>query len=112
MKALGAAQSLDEMGAILTTLSQGLADAVSRFDQLRETPIAPPPPPPPAPVPSSEAQYVDTKGASKLLGLSVPTLEGMRARGVGPNVVRVGRRIVRYHVPDLHAWAAAQKRPL
>lgn len=45
-------------------------------------------------------EYVDTKQAAKLLGVSRAGLEGLRARGLGPKYVRIGSK-VRYRLCDL-----------
>jgi hypothetical protein len=63
---------------------------------------------PPAPAPStpaidttgSAAEYLTTRQAADLLGLSVKGLEAMRAAGRGPKFVRIGHR-VRYRRADL-----------
>lgn len=51
----------------------------------------------------SEAEYVDTVGASKLTGLSTRALDTLRHRGNGPRYLRLGKRI-RYRIDDLRAW--------
>lgn len=45
-------------------------------------------------------EYLTTREAAKLLGVTVGGLEGMRANGIGPKYVKVGRR-VRYRPSDL-----------
>ena len=57
----------------------------------------------PAPLPaalSGTPEYLDTKAAAKVLGVSAKGPEAMRARGGGPGYVRIGRR-VRYRASDL-----------
>lgn len=49
---------------------------------------------------ASESEYVDTREAASMLGISPRTLEGLRARGLGPAHVRIGRA-VRYRRDDL-----------
>lgn len=56
-------------------------------------------PPNDTPAPA-EPEYLDTKQAAALLGVSVKGLEGLRARGTGPPFLRVGRHI-RYRRADL-----------
>jgi len=38
------------------------------------------------------------------LGVSARTIEGWRARGVGPPFLRLSARAVRYRVSDLEQW--------
>lgn len=60
---------------------------------------APAPPAPPVAVPSPTApandapDFLTTKQAAALLGVSVKHLEGLRARGGGPPFVRVGHAV-------------------
>lgn len=61
---------------------------------------AAPPTPVRAEVPASAAEYLTTRQAAELLGLSVKGLEQMRAAGRGPKFVRIGHRI-RYRRADL-----------
>ncbi len=60
----------------------------------------PAPAPAPAPPPVTALQYLDTKAAAALLGVSAKGLEAMRARGAGPKYIRVGNR-VRYLASEL-----------
>lgn len=56
--------------------------------------------------------YLDTKQAAAYLGLSAPMLRVWRKRGGGPRYLKTspGRSgAVRYHRPDLDAWAEARK---
>lgn len=62
---------------------------------LRAAPAAPP-----VHVASAAPEYLTTREAAALLGVSVRTLEGLRATGEGPRFVRVGRA-VRYVRDDL-----------
>src|SRR5262245_55179156 len=57
-------------------------------------------PAPAQPVEQPPAEYVGTREAAALLGVSVATLEALRARGKGPPFIRVGRR-VRYSIAEL-----------
>jgi predicted DNA-binding transcriptional regulator AlpA len=52
-----------------------------------------------------EQRYFTTKEAAKRLGLAVRTLEGFRCKGGGPRYCKIGKRIVRYRIEDLDAWA-------
>lgn len=60
------------------------------------------PQPEPAPVPAAaaperttpEPEYVGTREAARLLGVSPRTLEGLRMRGAGPSHIRVGKRVL------------------
>jgi hypothetical protein len=46
-----------------------------------------------APAPAAP-EYVGTRDAARLLGISARTLEGLRARGEGPPHTRIGRRVL------------------
>jgi predicted DNA-binding transcriptional regulator AlpA len=46
------------------------------------------------------AEYLNTKDAAALLGISRKGLEGLRARGAGPPYIRIGSA-VRYRTADL-----------
>jgi hypothetical protein len=71
--------------------------ALKGAPQVAAAPPAPPPAPERAPVPP---EYLTTKQAAALLGVSAKGLEAMRARGEGPAFIRVGRR-VRYLASEL-----------
>ena len=49
-------------------------------------------------------EYLTTRQAAELLGLSVKGLEAMRARGDGPRYIRVGHR-VRYPASEFRGAA-------
>jgi predicted DNA-binding transcriptional regulator AlpA len=49
-------------------------------------------------------QYLRTKEAAKILGLSTRTLEKHRSYGTGPQFLKLGGRVV-YKIDDLHSWA-------
>jgi excisionase family DNA binding protein len=53
--------------------------------------------------------FLTTAQAAHYLGLSRPTLEKMRRRGVGPCYRKHGR-YVRYHIADLDAWSDSRSR--
>jgi len=53
---------------------------------------------------SFATQYVSTREAARLLGISARTLENYRSLGVGPIFRKLGGRVV-YGVCDLEAWA-------
>jgi excisionase family DNA binding protein len=55
---------------------------------LREAPV-----PTPARTANALPEYLTTREAAALLGVSVRTLEGLRATGEGPRYVRVGRAV-------------------
>lgn len=67
-----------------------------------------------APAPASPAaassEYVDTREAANLLGVSARTLEGLRAQGLGPDHIRIGRA-VRYPRAALSAVRAPSAAP-
>lgn len=83
-----------------------IADAEARIAELEadreELEAAPPPVQPsavsvPVGTPANDVpvpEYVGTRAAAALLGISARTLEGLRARGEGPPCVRIGRRVV------------------
>lgn len=54
------------------------------------------------------SEYCDTDGAAALLGISVSSLTKRRMKGDGPPFLKFSK-LVRYHVPTLHAWAAARQ---
>ena len=58
---------------------------------------------------NDESEYLTTRQAAALFGLSRRTLEGYRAMGQGPAFRRFGRR-VRYARTDLDRWAKARRR--
>ncbi len=47
--------------------------------------------------------------ASEFLGLSPRTLELWRRRGIGPSIIRLSRRSIRYDHADLLNWVASRK---
>lgn len=56
-------------------------------------------------------EYVDTKGAAAIVGMSASFLSKARfRRSDGPPFIKVSRKRVLYKVEDLHAWMAAQRR--
>lgn len=85
---------LGETASLLARASEALTQLASKLASR----------PPPAPVqpaaPSAPPEYLDTKAAAALLGVSAKGLEAMRTRGAGPPYVRIGRR-VRYRAADL-----------
>lgn len=56
---------------------------------------------------TAPAQFLNEKQAAERLALSSKTLKNWRARGTGPEFLRLGSA-VRYHVPTLDAWAMKQ----
>ncbi len=55
-----------------------------------------------------EPEFMDTRQAAVLLGISHRTLEGYRVSGGGPDFHRFGNR-VRYRRSDLGGWAATRR---
>ena len=53
---------------------------------------------------------LDTNDAAEVLGISPRTLEDYRWRGSGPPFYKLGRRLVRYRLDDLKAFAFQSKR--
>jgi hypothetical protein len=66
--------------------------------------------PAPAPPPPSASEYLNTREAAELLGVSARTLEGLRAAGRGPVHVRIGR-VVRYPREGLTAVRSPSAAP-
>jgi hypothetical protein len=58
---------------------------------------------------SDPGDYGDVGAAARVLKLSRSYLNKARVTGSGPPYVKFGRA-VRYHIPSLLAWAAAQTR--
>ena len=59
----------------------------------------------------SDDQYaglLTTAQAAAFLGYKPRMLEGRRARGDGPNYIRLSARAVRYRVADLDAWVESK----
>ncbi|TAM99929.1 MAG: DNA-binding protein [Rhodanobacteraceae bacterium] len=52
--------------------------------------------------------YVDTREAARILGVSEKSMTNWRWRGEGPRYRRIGARLVRYHRADLAAFAAGK----
>lgn len=54
-------------------------------------------------------QYLDTKDASKVLGIGAGTLRAWRSQGKGPNFYKcAGKKgAVRYYLNDLLEWMKA-----
>lgn len=55
------------------------------------------------------AEFVRTKGASKITKLSESALEKMRLAGSGPLYCKAGPRIVVYRVQDIVDWLESRK---
>ncbi len=55
-----------------------------------------------------ETPYLDTRGASRYLGVSPGWLETLRSRGGGPTFATLGRRVV-YRIDDLDVWVNLQR---
>lgn len=56
--------------------------------------------------PNNGEDLLSAKEAAGYLRLSPKTLNNWRCKGVGPTVVRVGKRAPRYRVADLEAFIA------
>lgn len=61
-------------------------------------------------VAASPAEYLSTREAAAILGVSTKCLEAWRSKGEGPPFSHVGRA-VRYPTAALHAWVAATPAP-
>jgi predicted DNA-binding transcriptional regulator AlpA len=46
--------------------------------------------------------------AAETLNIPPSTLRELRYRGRGPQIVRIGRRCLRYRLGDLRAWVASR----
>jgi len=55
-------------------------------------------------------EAVNTRGASRLTGVPVTTLETWRSRGGGPRFLKLGAKTVRYQRRELLRWMARQQR--
>lgn len=91
--------TVSELAAVIArATAAAVAGATHRGGQL---PSIPSEPVEASPAPSSGTpEYLTTKQAAELLGLSVKGLEAMRAQGRGPKFIRIGHRI-RYRRSDL-----------
>jgi hypothetical protein len=58
----------------------------------------------------TDFEAVSTAQAARLIGLSVRTLETMRARGGGPPFIKVTAKSVRYLRRDLVLWLESRRR--
>jgi hypothetical protein len=58
--------------------------------------------------PSDESEVVDVRGAARIVGLAVSTLDTLRSRGGGPEFLRVSKRAIRYKVDTLRPWRDSQ----
>jgi hypothetical protein len=59
--------------------------------------------------PRADARLVyDVRTTSKLIGVSVTTLNSWRQTGEGPDYIKVGT-LVRYHPDDLQRWLASHR---
>jgi excisionase family DNA binding protein len=65
------------------------------------------PTPPPAPAAAATAEYLTTREAAVVLGVSAKCLEAWRAKGAGPPFAHVGRA-VRYPTAELRAWVLSR----
>jgi Helix-turn-helix domain len=95
--------------AAIETLTEAIVDGVSLRLGLRplaktvpnpETVDTLPPVGVLAHTPPPQAEYLDTRGAAALLGVSPKTLEKLRAKKEGPKFMTVGKA-VRYRRSDL-----------
>jgi predicted DNA-binding transcriptional regulator AlpA len=64
--------------------------------------------PPPPDTPRIPVDYVTSREAAAYLGLALPTLNGMRKLGIGPDYVRVSPRRVVYELAALREYAASR----
>lgn len=71
----------------------------TRVVELLPKPVSAPTPSPP--------EYLTTKQAAKLMGMSVSFLEGRRARGLEPKWTHIGTA-VRYARADIDAFVASR----
>lgn len=64
-------------------------------------------PPPPTAAKLSPGDLVDEREAAAILGCAVQSLRNWRWKGIGPRAMKIGQRLVRYHVADLAAFIEA-----
>lgn len=93
------------IAADLAAVAADLARCAQRLSllaaRLADTPKPEPPKPQRGtPVWDGPPEWLDTKQAAKIMGVTVKGLESLRMRGVGPKYVRIGRSI-RYRLQDL-----------
>lgn len=89
--------------AQVAEVTQLLTQAAQRLTVIIKTLAKPQPAPAPL-VPAGTPEYLTTRDAAALLGVSVKHLEAMRANGNGPPYIRVGKA-VRYPRASLGAAA-------
>lgn len=102
----------EDLDVDLARVDAQIAELEERRAELATAPPNDTVPLPPSVVSAPEAasaapappEYLDTRAAAALLGVSVKTLEALRSRGTGPPFVRVGRS-VRYRLEDLRPAA-------
>ena len=56
-----------------------------------------------------EDKLMTSKEVAEYLGVSECTMYEYRALGTGPTYIRLGGRLVRYHLSDVNAWLDKQK---
>ena len=56
-----------------------------------------------------EDKLMTSKEVAEYLGVSEGTMYEYRALGTGPTYIRLGGRLVRYHLSDVKAWLDKQK---
>lgn len=102
--ALGWSRRPEDVAVEIARAEADIAELEERLAEIDATPAndvaAPAPASPPERAPAPAAEYLDTREAAALLGVSVKTLEGLRRRGGGPPFVRVGK-VVRYRRAEL-----------
>ena len=62
----------------------------------------------PSDTPNPFAKLIDRAEYSKLRGISYRTAEMEAHKGIGPKVVKIGRKAY-YHLDDIEAWIEAQR---
>jgi predicted DNA-binding transcriptional regulator AlpA len=96
------------MGKLESEFLDDLIQRVAEATAKRLVDLLPKPAPPPTKS-SAPSQYLTTREAAKLAGLSASTLEAWRARGKGPKAVKLETAAVRYKREDLERWLANEK---
>lgn len=89
----GAARSPEEYEAELANVHALILELEERRETLLAAPGGPALAAPP-PTPTNAPEYVSTAEAATILGISRRTLEGLRAKGQGPECVRIGKRVL------------------
>ncbi len=95
----------------MTSTSASIPQGAVSAPAQRKPLLRPPAQPRPAdPVAAPSAKMVCTpRDVADMLGVSVKTLSDWRAKGFGPDVMRLSIRTLRYHIADVEAFIAGRR---